>query len=191
MRESVGDEGVVKALTSRSAWKRDEAALGTEVHNIADLIVSGKPTPEMSPAALERVMRYKDWWQASGWTIRLSEALVVHPTAKYGGTFDLLARDRGRDALLPTYWSAAVRRPRPDGAGDANCHRGASIAARGRAERASGSRRDRAALPCENRSARPATYAALTDDLRPFSSTAPTPAAWDAACSRESSTLPS
>lgn len=99
--DTVGPEGVKKALTNRSGWQRDEAAkLGTEVHNIADLIVSGKDTPEMSPAALERVMRYKDWWQASGWRIRLSEALVVHPTARYGGTFDLLAYDPdGRTVL--------------------------------------------------------------------------------------------
>jgi hypothetical protein len=46
------------------------------------------------------VLAYAEWWKASAWALRTSEALVVSPTLRYGGTFDLLARDRdGRTVL--------------------------------------------------------------------------------------------
>jgi hypothetical protein len=99
--ETVGPNGVRMALTSRSTWQRDEAAsLGTQVHHLADLVVRGEPTPPMSETVRTRVLADADWWHSSGWTLRVSEALVVSPTLKYGGTFDLLARDRdGRTVL--------------------------------------------------------------------------------------------
>lgn len=98
---AVGPEGFIKAVTSRSAWKRDEAAnVGTEVHGLAELVVKGEPVPHMADPIRLRVMRYAEWWKASGWTLRLSEAMVIDPDAGYGGTFDLLARDRdGRTVL--------------------------------------------------------------------------------------------
>jgi hypothetical protein len=94
--ENVGNEGAIKALTSRSSWKRDEAAsLGTEVHNLADQLVNGTLRVEDVPSrATRHVNAYTDWWTASGWTVRASEAMVVHPDAGYGGTIDLLCRDR-------------------------------------------------------------------------------------------------
>jgi hypothetical protein len=106
--EAVGPEGVVKAVTSRSAWKRDEAAnIGTEVHGLADDHVNGKGLPETLPATVRsRIEKYAEWWAASGWKLRLSEAMVVEPVdgesayGGYGGTFDLLAYDRdGRTVL--------------------------------------------------------------------------------------------
>jgi len=108
--ETVGAEGVVKALTARSAWKRDEAAqLGTEVHALADLVVRGQPTPSMTETQRARVLHYAEWWKASGWTLRLSEAFVVSPQWGYGGTFDLLARDRdGRTVLADVKTGKAV-----------------------------------------------------------------------------------
>ena len=106
MLEAVGPEGVVKAVTSRSAWKRDEAAnIGTEVHGLADDLVNGKGLPEgLSDTVKARVDQYASWWLASGWKLRLSEAMVVEPVGTgyggYGGTFDLLAYDRdGRTVL--------------------------------------------------------------------------------------------
>lgn len=100
---SVGPEGVVKALTSRSSWKRDEAAsLGTEVHRLADLVTSA-PDTELTitdDGTRKRVMAYAEWWATSGWTLRLSEAAVVHPLVGYGGTFDLLAKDRDGKTVL-------------------------------------------------------------------------------------------
>lgn len=105
MLEATGPEGVVKMLTSRSSWQRDEAAsLGTEVHNLADLVVRGEPTPSMSEGVRSRVLHYADWWRASGWTLRLSEAMVISNIVPgkvgYGGTFDLLAKDAdGRTVL--------------------------------------------------------------------------------------------
>jgi len=97
----VGEEGTIKALTSRSSWKRDEAAqLGTEVHNLADMVVNAQPTPAMPEAVRTRVLAYADWWKASGWTLRSSEAMVAHPGAGYGGTLDILARDRDGKTVL-------------------------------------------------------------------------------------------
>jgi hypothetical protein len=110
LRDTVGPEGVVKALTSRSSWKRDEAAnLGTQVHELADLVVKSEPTPPMSEVVRGRVLAYVDWWKASGWILRLSEALIVNPTEGYGGTFDLLARDRdGRTVLADIKTGKAI-----------------------------------------------------------------------------------
>ena len=99
---SVGPEGTVKALTSRSSWKNDEAKdLGTEVHGLADDLIHGRLDLASVPArAKAHVDHYAKWWEASGWTIRTSEALLVHPEFKYGGTLDLLCRDRdGRTVL--------------------------------------------------------------------------------------------
>ena len=99
--ETVGEDGARKALTAKSGWERDEAArLGTEVHRLADLVVTGQPTPPMPENVRTRVLAYSVWWKASGWTLRLSEAAVVHPDAHYGGTFDLLARDPDGRTIL-------------------------------------------------------------------------------------------
>jgi hypothetical protein len=98
---TTGPEGLIKMLTSRSSWKRDEAAnLGTEVHALADMVVNAQPTPPMPEPVRLRVLKYADWWKASGWTLRISEAMVVHPDWEYGGTFDLLARDRDGKTVL-------------------------------------------------------------------------------------------
>lgn len=99
--DTVGAEGTVRALTSRSSWKRDEAAaLGTEVHNLADLVVRGAPTPAMGDTTRARVLKYAEWWKASGWTLRTSEAMLVNTAQGYGGTLDLLARDRDGATVL-------------------------------------------------------------------------------------------
>jgi hypothetical protein len=67
---------------------------------MAELVVKGEPTPPMAEATRKRVLHYAAWWKASGWTLRLAEAMVVFPTHRYGGTFDLLAYDRdGRTVL--------------------------------------------------------------------------------------------
>ena len=105
LRASVGDEGAIKALTSRSNWKRDEAAqLGTEVHAMADRMITGQLTdPELftaSRAVHDRVRAYADWWRHASWTLRASEAMVVHPTFGYGGTLDLLCRDQDGKTVL-------------------------------------------------------------------------------------------
>jgi hypothetical protein len=106
----VGREGTVKALTARANWTRDEAAsLGSAVHNLADELVSGRPLSVESPLAHEYAKGYADWWAASGWRLRLSEAVVVHPDVGYGGTFDLLAYDRdGRTVLADIKTGKAV-----------------------------------------------------------------------------------
>ncbi len=110
--QSVGPEGVVKALTARSGWKRDEAAqLGTQVHDLADKYVSGTLDGplglELSDGTRKRVEAYAEWWKASGWTLRLSEAYLIAPESNhvvpgtgYGGTLDLLCYDRDGKTVL-------------------------------------------------------------------------------------------
>jgi hypothetical protein len=96
-----GQEGVVRFLTARSSWKNEEAKVrGTDVHAMADLIVNGRPTGELSDSIRTHVEGYVDWWRGSGWRIRLSEAYVIHRELGYGGTFDLLAYDVNGDTVL-------------------------------------------------------------------------------------------
>lgn len=106
---TVGPEGAIKALTARSSWKRDQAAaLGSEVHDLADQWIRGLD-PQIPEHAKKHVANYAEWWTASGWTLRTSEAMVVHPDAGYGGTLDLLARDRdGRTVLADIKTGKAV-----------------------------------------------------------------------------------
>jgi hypothetical protein len=102
LRDTVGPEGVVKMLTARSAWKRDEAAAhGSEIHTHAERIANGEEAEDAIPEAIrERVARYAEWWAGSGWRKRLAEAYIVNVTAGYGGTLDLLAFDeQGRTTL--------------------------------------------------------------------------------------------
>jgi len=107
MMETLGETGVIAALSNRQNWTKNEAAqLGTEVHALADLVVRGEPTPSMTETQRARVLHYAKWWKDSGWTLRLSEAMVVQPypgdgpSSGFGGTFDLLAYDRDGKTVL-------------------------------------------------------------------------------------------
>jgi Glutamyl-tRNA reductase len=101
----VGPEGVAKALASSGPRKRDAAGqLGSSVHAWADkLLTTGLDAADiasMTEPVLKRVNVYAEWWQASGWKRRLSEAYVVSPGTGYGGTFDLLAYDADGKTVL-------------------------------------------------------------------------------------------
>lgn len=108
--ENVGPEGVIRALASRSNWKRDEAAqLGTEVHDLADRMIRGEKLPTMTPTQLARVEHYTRWWegeQKQGAKLRLSEAMILQPNYEnnpesgWGGTFDLLYFDADGATVL-------------------------------------------------------------------------------------------
>ncbi len=110
--DTVGREGAIAALTARRNWKNQEAKdLGTDVHAMAELVVKGEPTPPMAEATRKRVLHYAEWWKNAGWTLRLAEAMVVFPTHRYGGTFDLLAYDRdGRTVLADVKTGKGVYR---------------------------------------------------------------------------------
>jgi hypothetical protein len=96
-----GKDGAIKACADRTTWERDEAAkIGTRIHDMADAFVSGRETPDMGDDIRKRVEAYAEWWNGSGWRLRLSEAFVVHPTAKYAGTFDLLAYDEDGKTVM-------------------------------------------------------------------------------------------
>jgi hypothetical protein len=62
--------------------------------------LTAEDVADMDESTLKRVNVYAEWWKASGWRKRLSEAMVVFPSTGYGGTFDLLAYDEdGRTVL--------------------------------------------------------------------------------------------
>lgn len=99
--DAVGPEGFIKAVTSRSSWKRDDAAsLGTEVHGYAELIARGEAFDSVPERARQHVAHYAAWWAASGWKLRAAEGLLVNTAMGYGGTFDLLARDPDGKTIL-------------------------------------------------------------------------------------------
>ena len=112
----VGAEGVAKALASSGPRKRDDAGrLGSTVHDWADKLLTVGIGPEemaaMPEPVLKRVKVYAEWWEASGWKLRLSEAYVVNPSVGYGGTFDLLAYDAdGKTVLADLKTGAGVFR---------------------------------------------------------------------------------
>lgn len=99
--ESVGPQGAVKALTARSGWELDKASsTGTQIHDWADKLVRGESFGPYPPDVEKRVIAYGEWWAASGWKLRTSEAMLVNTAWRYGGTLDLLCYDAdGRTVL--------------------------------------------------------------------------------------------
>lgn len=116
MITELGEEGARMALSSKSSWGPDPSGskLGTEVHDVISRYLIGDPVGEMSPPARVRLDHFDKWWQRSGWTLRLSEAMVVNPGTPvttggielagvytgWGGTLDLLAYDQDRQTVL-------------------------------------------------------------------------------------------
>lgn len=107
MIASVGREGAVKAIANRANWQKDEAAaLGSAVHHWADQMITGAALPDLSPTAQLYAKNYADWWQRSGWRLRVSEAVILSPGdgadsfGGWGGTFDLLAYDEEDRTVL-------------------------------------------------------------------------------------------
>lgn len=96
-----GPAGVVRLLTDQASWRSDEAkSIGTAIHEFAERVANGDELGEVPASIRSRVHHYVDWFAASGWRRRITEALVVNPTAGYGGTLDLLAYDEdGRTVL--------------------------------------------------------------------------------------------
>lgn len=103
---SVGRDGLVKAVTSRANWKRDEAAhLGSEIHHWADQYVGVGVLPAVSDTARAYTEHYAEWWKTSGWKVRLSEAAIIAPADPgvhegWGGTLDLLCYDAAGKTVL-------------------------------------------------------------------------------------------
>ena len=101
MLTTSGHEATIRFLTARSGWKRDEAAaIGSDIHRLADVIAKSEDLPDMAPGIHRRVELYAEWWASSGWTVWLSEAYLVNVTLGYGGTLDLLARDADGKTVL-------------------------------------------------------------------------------------------
>ncbi len=102
MVETVGRDATVKTISAAGNNYRDKAAqLGTDVHDLADRLITGKPLPEELPDGVkQRVEHYAEWWKSAGWTLRASEAMVVNPQMGYAGTLDLLCYDADHKSVL-------------------------------------------------------------------------------------------
>lgn len=105
MYATLGREGFIKGIAGSAVKRRDEAAQrGTDIHGYAEKVAKGEPFAAPAPLR-KRVEDYAAWWEASGWTLRLAEGMIVTPRTDdqpygWGGTFDLLAFDRdGRTVL--------------------------------------------------------------------------------------------
>jgi hypothetical protein len=102
--ETVGREGAQKAIASAGNNYRDNAAqLGTDVHALADMLIRGETLPPMIVEHRRRIEHVARWWEASGWTARASEAMLINPEMQYGGTLDLLAYDADGKTVLLDY----------------------------------------------------------------------------------------
>jgi hypothetical protein len=108
MIEELGEVGAQRALNSRSNWGPDPSGsiLGTDVHDLVSRFLLGEPLPAMTKPQATRVNHFIEWWTASGWKLRLTEAFVLHPPTLgddwdgWGGTLDILAYDAdGRTVL--------------------------------------------------------------------------------------------
>jgi hypothetical protein len=108
--ETVGDKGAIGALREAAKEKRDVAGrLGSEVHRMADEINAGR-VPEGIDKALAYANAYREWRDASGWRLRLSEAIVIFPSQGYGGTFDSLWYDADGKTVLADVKTGSVYR---------------------------------------------------------------------------------
>ena len=88
------------AWAARNTAEAALAQLGTDVHALADRVANGEPDIIVPENVRRHVHGYAEWWAASGWTVRTTEAYLVNPEHGYGGTLDLLCRDRdGRTVL--------------------------------------------------------------------------------------------
>ncbi len=108
MVETLGEEGARKAISSKTSWGPDPSGsiLGTAVHDLVSRYLMGEvpgAIPLTPPQAI-RLLHFTRWWEASGWTLRLSEAMVLNKGSVdgrgWGGTFDILAYDPDGKTVL-------------------------------------------------------------------------------------------
>lgn len=88
------DAAITALLGHKTVVNEDAKLLGTTVHDLADKIARGESTGPMSADVMTRVDLYERWWREAGWTVLASEALLINPEKGYGGTLDLICRDR-------------------------------------------------------------------------------------------------
>lgn len=103
-----GARGVVDMLLNRADMRRDAAAdRGSAIHGLAERLVRGEPMPDMGDDERAMLGHVREWWEGSGWRLRLAEALVVSPSLGYGGTLDLMAYDAEGRTVVADYKTGA------------------------------------------------------------------------------------
>lgn len=90
--------------------KRDNAAdAGIAAHAMAEAFFSGEDPedaldplldPDLADAARRAYTKFATWWESCGYDLVLSEQALVDRDAGYGGTFDMLLRERSTGALV-------------------------------------------------------------------------------------------
>lgn len=96
-----GVDGAVGLLKRAATEHRDKAAaVGSEVHALAEKIVRGEPLPPLSDVLQPFVMAYVRWMEAFAPEFLAAEAMVVGDG--YAGTLDGIAVIAGETWLLDT-----------------------------------------------------------------------------------------
>lgn len=97
---------------------KDEAAsIGTLGHFMAECFLKGDE-PDISAFSGQDIekatvsfLKFKEWWEEEEMSLVHSELQLVHPKLRYGGTLDVVARDRkNRLCLVDLKTSKAVYR---------------------------------------------------------------------------------
>lgn len=89
---------------------RDKAAsIGTIAHRLIELYLLGEEmkeneSREFPPSDMEKAIAasesFKDWWASKGYEVVQTEAQYVSERYKYGGTIDLVAKDKDGNFII-------------------------------------------------------------------------------------------
>ena len=106
--------GVIKALTARSGWKRDEAAAaGSDIHGMAERIARGEPLPGgVADRSAPGSRRMRPGGRRAAGVSASPRPSSSSPTLGYGGTLDLLAYDETGRTVLADVKIGQERLPR-------------------------------------------------------------------------------
>ncbi len=117
MIETLGEVGAQRALNSRDNWGPDPSGskLGSAVHELCSEFLMGKPERNVTKPEGIRLAHFQEWWRNSGWKLRLTEAIVLHPATDmewdgWGGTLDILAYDQDGKTVLADLKTGTVHR---------------------------------------------------------------------------------
>ena len=96
------DDDPVKWVKNIPYTRRDKAGkLGTEIHEIVELLSKGEPYKHLVTAANSAyVEQFKKFWKDFNPTLKYAEAIVLNPDKLYAGTFDAIMEINGKTVLV-------------------------------------------------------------------------------------------
>lgn len=108
--EGLSVEEAVRLGKTAHVTKRDNAAdAGIAAHAMAEAFFEGRDPedaldplldPDLADAARRAYTKFATWWPNSGYDLVASEQMLVDRDTGYGGTFDMLLRERSTGALV-------------------------------------------------------------------------------------------